>query len=984
MDANGTRFSLRYGAADWAEPLAAPGSRDVAFDARDGAVALAEVARLIPVPDSAAALTAADRRGADRDRFGSWYWIDADRRRIRIARGAAPAADFWSVDQLDAPACPPEAADTDDLFAPALPPTQAHGDLRLSGLCVTPGDYLAVGTLRPAGLLVFDLHGSGPPFHRTWPEEARFRPFDFEATPDGGLVILECATDLDPPEPDAPPEPDPGPRHRRLDARFRPMPTGADLTLAPEAEALFRVPGAPPETRPELTFPEAWPADLGSPAPVVAPRAICALPDGGVLVLDTPRNGPSSIARFDGDQPRGEVVLDAALLAFMLGEGAAIRAHDMAFLPDPDQPPGPEFAGDLAVASETGDQAFRFRLTGDADGFALALLPDHLPLRRFAGRGIVAAAGRAHYDLDERWLPIAARPQRRHRADGVVAGLIFDGRAPGCVWHRLVFDGRLPEGASLTVESRAADDPATLADAEWRTEPAPIRRGGGPETPPRLPFSPDGTVLPATCGGSPDRAGTFETLFQTAAGRWLELRLTLAGGGRVSPRIQALRVHYPRFSYLERYLPDAYREDPVSAAFLDRFLANPEGMFTTLEDRVAAAETLFDTRTAAPGHLDWLAGWLGATLDPDWEDWRRRLFIDNAELLFRWRGTVPGLRALLSVAVDDCPDLDALAALRAGRPALDDRPGREIRVVESFLLRRFGGVELGDPGGETAAPGLAFAAEGAPYAPEQGAGPLHDAWRNYVTGLHAPDPAPASDEAREAETLAAVAAAWGRPLASLSALALSPVVPASAGEAADWRAFLAGPVGFVHAAVAQSDAPAWRGFLERRYGAVSRLNAAWQRLGDAAFPGFAAIPLPAEGDYPAAGARLEDWLGFVTSALPIARAAHRFSVLVPAAPGEPPSARSLKVERVRALVAREKPAHAAFDVRPFWALFRVGDARLGIDTTLGESARFAAIELGRSALAEGNLAWGLPWTAPDRRVVGRDAPGATTTGETRP
>ena len=97
-----------------------------------------------------------------------------------------------------------------------------------------------------------------------------------------------------------------------------------------------------------------------------------------------------------------------------------------------------------------------------------------------------------------------------------------------------------------------------------------------------------------------------------------------------------------------------------------------------------------------------------------------------------------------------------------------------------------------------------------------------------------------------------------------------------------------------------------------------------------------------------------------------------------------PADRALRVERVRALVAREKPAHAAFDVRPFWALFRVGDARLGIDTTLGESARFAAIELGRSALAEGKLAWGHPWTATDRRVVGRDAPGPTTTGETRP
>lgn len=980
MDANGTRFSLRMGAPDWAEPLAAPGSRDVTFDPRDGAVALAEAVRLIPVPEGAARLTAADRRGADRDRFGTWYWIDADRRRIRVGRGAQPAADFWDAAMLDAAPCA-ETDEADALFAPAAPATPAHADLRLSGLCVTCAHYLAVGTVHPAGLLVFDLHGSGPPLFRPFPEDARFRPFDFEATADGGLVILERALPWLEEGDDA----DPGPRHRRLDAWFRPVPTGAALTLAPEATALFAPPGEAPATRPALTFPEAWPADLGSPAPVLAPRALCALPDGTVIVLDTPEAGPSAVARFDGDRPVGEVALDAALLSALLGEGAEIRGHDMAFLPDPDQPPGPALAGDLVIAAETGDQAFRFRLEAEGEAFALALLPDHLPLRRFFGRGIVAAAEKAHYDLDERWMPIAARPQRRHRPDGVIAGLVFDGREPGCVWHRLVFDGCLPDGATLGVESRAADDPVALDNAEWRAEPAPLRRGDRPEAPPRLPFGPDG--IPAA-GGPGQGHGTFETLFQAASGRWLELRLTLAGGGRVSPRIRALRVHYPRFSYLERYLPAAYGDDPVSASFLDRFLANPEGIFTVIEDRVAAAESLFDTRTAAPGHLDWLASWLGATLDPDWEDWRRRLFIDNAELLFRWRGTVAGLRALLSIATDACPDLDALAALRRGLPALDDRPGREIRVVESHLLRRYGGVELGDPEGETAAPGLAFAAEGAPYAPDQGAGPLHQAWRDYVAEVHAPDPAPAaepvSEDAAAEATLANISAAWGKPLNALDAIMLSPVVPASEGEAADWRAFLAGPVGFVHAAVGPQDLTAWREFLERRYGAVSRLNAAWQRFGAAAHPAFAAVPLPAEGDYPAAGARLADWLGFVASALPIARAAHRFSVLVPAEPGEPPADRALRVERVRALVAREKPAHAAFDVRPFWALFRVGDARLGIDTTLGESARFAAIELGRSALAEGKLAWGHPWTATDRRVVGRDAPGPTTTGETRP
>ena len=52
----------------------------------------------------------------------------------------------------------------------------------------------------------------------------------------------------------------------------------------------------------------------------------------------------------------------------------------------------------------------------------------------------------------------------------------------------------------------------------------------------------------------------------------------------------------------------------------------------------------------------------------------------------------------------------------------------------------------------------------------------------------------------------------------------------------------------------------------------------------------------------------------------------------------------------------EKPAHTAFDVRPYWAAFQLGDARLGVDTRLGAGARRAALVLDRSRLAQAGLA----------------------------
>jgi phage tail-like protein len=147
--------------------------------------------------------------------------------------------------------------------------------------------------------------------------------------------------------------------------------------------------------------------------------------------------------------------------------------------------------------------------------------------------------------------------------------------------------------------------------------------------------------------------------------------------------VGSLRVYYPRFSYLERYVPGVYREEPVSASFLDRYLANPEGLFTALEDHIAKAEGLFDARITPPEYLEWLAGWFDYVLDPDWEESRKRLFLKNASLLFEWRSTVIGMwrRPLRST----CPDE---SIRRASGRARRRRSGTAMRCgSERFLSR---------------------------------------------------------------------------------------------------------------------------------------------------------------------------------------------------------------------------------------------------------------------------------------------------------
>ncbi|RYY32206.1 MAG: hypothetical protein EOP59_19575, partial [Sphingomonadales bacterium] len=333
-------------------------------------------------------------------------------------------------------------------------------------------------------------------------------------------------------------------------------------------------------------------------------------------------------------------------------------------------------------------------------------------MRRFGGKALVAAGIGVYYDFGERWLPLIAQPNPRYELAATRDTRIFDGREPQCVWHRLMLDACLPPGTGVEVSSRAADDEGDLKNSVWQNEPPLHRRARGSE----LPFTP----TPASAN-----RGTFELLLQNARGRFLQLRLRITGDGRHTPRLRALRLYYPRFSYLERYLPAVYREDAASASFLDRFLANFEGTNTSIEDRIAAVQMLFDVRSAPADALAWLASWFGVALDPAWDEARRRLFIAHAMEFFQWRGTVRGLKMALRLAFEENADA-----------RIFDPPGAEchcadrFRIVEKFLTRRTSAVELGDPSELASRPKLAVAT--GRWKPTDGADALHARYREFT------------------------------------------------------------------------------------------------------------------------------------------------------------------------------------------------------------------------------------------------------------
>ncbi|ESQ11832.1 MAG: hypothetical protein N838_07185 [Thiohalocapsa sp. PB-PSB1] len=953
MDANKTRYHLILGERDWLPLLLEQTLVDAWWDRSRQMISLAPVVKQLDELSRGELLDTSRRRGASYDHYGNIFWINDTENAVCYQPAATPGeiGVYWQADQLHRSS---GTAQRQGDFGPSEDARVEPAPPRLRGLTVTAHAYLVVGTLNPGGLLAFDLQGGGPPAWLIWPEAVGLQPYDLCSAPEGGLWVLD--TDFTTFEA----------RVWHLDREFRILQCSAEQVTLPTALSHDfhdeTAAAEPVESGGGRRFVSGLPLNAASPLLAERPVAIEAIASNSFIVLDSPPGAAASSIHYFVDGERVDSLsLDASVTGKLLGR-AEIVGHDFAFVPGGMETSGGAAAtarhavfGDLYVSATHAQQSYRFSLRATGNSLRLRLQPRLIPMRAHGGKALVASGKNAYYDYEDRWLPLAEQPLHNYRNQARIEGIVKDGEQPDCVWHRIIIDACIPAGTSVRFETRTANHEAELGNAPWQSEPPPQLRSEGSEIPFHEPF--DDRWL------ATGNAGSWDLLLQNAVGRFIELRIILQGNRRSTPHIRSCRIYYPRFSYLDRYLPDVYRQDRESAAFLDRFLANVEGLYTALEDKIARAESLFDDRTSPAEFLEWLGGWLGAFIDPSWDEARKRLFIANAFLLFKWRGTAIGLRALLRLSIDSCPDDSIFDPLRSGgidcidgcSTSTQRHIGGDIRIVEQFLTRR-------DPGIAVAAlqdtrVSLELAGSDARWSPQQGAGPIHQRYQSFLASTYG-------------DSIAEVNKQWAREYLRFDEIRFPALMPTADPEKRDWQHFTRDFLGFSYADVTDEDLPKYREFLQRRYRQISQLNTAHGLLGSTQLKSFDAVLMP-QG-LPVNQRALTDWIEFASIALPIDRQAHSFTVLLPTRPGDLPGELELRRARVEAIVEREKPAHTRFEVQFFWAMFQVGSARLGIDTLVGDSSRFVALALGANFLGESYLSESHPWSVVDRGIVGTE------------
>jgi phage tail-like protein len=133
-------------------------------------------------------------------------------------------------------------------------------------------------------------------------------------------------------------------------------------------------------------------------------------------------------------------------------------------------------------------------------------------------------------------------------------------------------------------------------------------------------------------------------------------------------------------------LPALYQEDDFTQRLTAAFDESMAPVFAALD----GMDAYLDPRYSPEDFLDWLAGWVGITLDQTWPLERRRQMVRSAADLYRMRGTAAGLAAQIEIFSGGTVEI-----VESGGAAWSGSPGGTMpgSATPSLLVR----VTVRDP-----------------------------------------------------------------------------------------------------------------------------------------------------------------------------------------------------------------------------------------------------------------------------------------------
>jgi phage tail-like protein len=127
-------------------------------------------------------------------------------------------------------------------------------------------------------------------------------------------------------------------------------------------------------------------------------------------------------------------------------------------------------------------------------------------------------------------------------------------------------------------------------------------------------------------------------------------------------------------------LPSLYHEDD----FAQRFSAALDDLISPVVCTLDNLAAYLDPMLTPDDFVEWLATWVGVTVDEEWPEVKKRALVAQAGDLYRWRGTVRGIKALVEVYAGVTPEVE-----ESGGVAWSATPGSAVPGTDTagFVVR---------------------------------------------------------------------------------------------------------------------------------------------------------------------------------------------------------------------------------------------------------------------------------------------------------
>lgn len=266
------------------------------------------------------------------------------------------------------------------------------------------------------------------------------------------------------------------------------------------------------------------------------------------------------------------------------------------------------------------------------------------------------------------------------------------------VWHRMLIDALLPDGAGLELSVYASDSRHLLLEegaVDLYEYIADASIPAEEKVSAFLPYRMTHRITPS------------DQLLHDVKGRYLWFALTMIGQEQLSPLVQEITLVFPRQS-LVSYLPEVYQEADTQDDFLTRFLSIFGVFFEDMDQQIESVAKLLDTDINAEEMLRWMSGWLSVEDAALWREDRLRELMRNAVRLYRIRGTpqsiveivgiYTGRQPLLVEAIDTILQAEESSSEIAGglrRLYGEDPSGFAVLVSEADVPTERSVLELG-------------------------------------------------------------------------------------------------------------------------------------------------------------------------------------------------------------------------------------------------------------------------------------------------